>query len=129
MVPGAVFLEVLMAMKLFVGNLPFTTTAPDLEDLFSQAGAVESAHIITDKVTGKSRGFGFVEMAEQREARAAIEHFNGYELHGRALTVNEAKPQTERFGDRRPAARDKRSAFGGGGQGWKRASGDRGRRW
>jgi RNA recognition motif-containing protein len=117
-----------VATKLFVGNLPFTTTAPDLEKLFSQAGAVESAHVITDKFTGKSRGFGFVEMAERREAQAAIERFSGYELYGRALTVNEAKPQAERAEDRRPAARDKRPAFGGG-QGWKRASGDRGRRW
>jgi RNA recognition motif-containing protein len=122
-------LEVLVAIKLFVGNLPFNTTAPDLEELFSQVGAVESANVITDKFTGKSRGFGFVEMAERQGAQAAIERFHGYELRGRALTVNEAKPRAERPGDRRPSSRDKRPAFGGGGRGWGRASGDRERRW
>jgi RNA recognition motif-containing protein len=112
-----------VATKLFVGNLPFNATSEDLEKLFSQAGTVASANVITDKFTGRSRGFGFIEMADSREAQAAIERFSGYELLGRALTVNEAKPQVERSGGRR-------SSFGGGGRGGSRASGGgRERRW
>jgi cold-inducible RNA-binding protein len=82
-----------MAAKLFVGNLSFSATPADLETLFGQVGAVSSATIISDKFTGRSRGFGFVEMGSTQEAQAAIERFNGYDLQGRALTVNEAKPQ------------------------------------
>ncbi len=112
-----------MATKLFVGNLSFNATSEDLEKLFSQVGTVTSANVITDKFTGRSRGFGFVEMANDREAQAASERFSGYELQGRALTVNEAKPQVERSGGRH-------SSFGGGGgRGWGRASGGRERRW
>ena len=87
-----------MATKLFVGNLSFNTTTADLEALFGQAGALSSVNIISDKFTGLSRGFGFVEMGSTQEAETAIERFNGYELQGRALTVNEAKPQEARAG-------------------------------
>ena len=87
-----------MATKLFVGNLSFNATTADLEALFGQAGAVSSVNIISDKFTGQSRGFGFVEMGSTQEAQTAIERFNGYELQGRALTVNEAKPQEARAG-------------------------------
>ena len=87
-----------MATKLFVGNLSFNATTADLEALFGQAGAVSSVNIISDKFTGQSRGFGFVEMGSTQEAQTAIERFNGYELQGRALTVNEAKPQEARSG-------------------------------
>lgn len=104
-----------MATKLFVGNLPFHTTTADLEALFGQVGAVASVNIITDKFTGRSRGFGFVEMGSSQDAQAAIERFNGHELHGRALTVNEAKPQEPRAGGR--------SAAGSGGRGGQRGSG------
>jgi RNA recognition motif-containing protein len=87
-----------MATKLFVGNLSFNTTPGDLETLFRQAGVVASVNIISDKFSGQSRGFGFVEMGSQAEAQTAIAQFNGYELQGRALTVNEAKPQAPRDG-------------------------------
>ncbi len=118
-----------MATKLFVGNLPFSATVESLEKLFGQAGTVDSVDIITDKLTGRSRGFGFVEMANRNEAEAAIERFNGYEVQGRALTVNEAKPKTERSGDRRPSSGGGRSSFGRGDRGWGRESGGRDRRW
>jgi len=107
-----------MATKLFVGNLSFDATTASLETLFGQAGTVASVNIITDKFTGKSRGFGFVEMGSTQEAQTAIERFNGYELQGRALTVNEAKPQESRGGGGR--------SFGGGGGGGR---GGRGGRW
>src|ERR1041385_9350635 len=97
-----------MATKLFVGNLPFSATGTELEGLFRQGGAVTSANVIADKFTGQSRGFGFVEMGSTQDAQAAIERFSGYELQGRALTVNEAKPQENRGGGGR--------SFGGGGR-------------
>lgn len=87
-----------MATKLYVGNLSFRTTSEDLREAFASAGAVESATVIEDRDTGRSRGFGFVEMATPEEAAAAIEQFNGKDLGGRNLTVNEAKPRTERGG-------------------------------
>lgn len=111
-----------MATKLFVGNLSFNTTPADLESLFGQAGAVSSVNIISDKFTGQSRGFGFVEMGSSQEAQAAIERFNGYEMQGRALTVNEAKPQEPRSGGGR-------SFGGGGGGGGGGGRGGRERRW
>ncbi len=83
-------------MKIFVGNLPFSTGPEELEALFSESGTVASVNIITDRFSGKSRGFGFVEMENQEEAQAAIERLNGNELQGRPLTVNEARPQRER---------------------------------
>jgi len=86
-----------MTKKLYVGNLSFQTTEGDLDELFAQAGEVESVRIITDRDTGRSRGFGFVEMSEEN-AEKAIAQFNGTELEGRALTVNEARPQANRGG-------------------------------
>jgi len=85
-----------MATKLYVGNLPFQTTSDELKDHFSQAGSVESASVVEDRMTGRSRGFGFVEMATPEEAAAAIEQLNGKDFGGRNLTVNEARPRTDR---------------------------------
>ena len=87
-----------MSTKLYVGNLSFRTTSEELREAFSQAGTVESASVIEDRETGRSRGFGFVEMATPEEAQAAIAQLNGKELGGRNLTVNEAKPKTDRGG-------------------------------
>jgi len=92
-----------MSTKLYVGNISFNTSNQDLIDLFSSSGTVESANVIEDRETGRSRGFGFVEMASKADADAAIEALNGKEVDGRALKVNEAKPREERGG------------FGGGG--------------
>ena len=103
-----------MATKLYVGNLSFRTTGEELRELFAQAGTVESVSVIEDRETGRSRGFGFVEMATAEEAAAAIEQFNGKDLGGRNLTVNEAKPKTERGGG--GGYRD-RGGYGGGGGG------------
>jgi len=86
-----------MTQKMYVGNLSFQTTEGDLDGLFAQVGEVESVRIITDRDTGRSRGFGFVEMSQENSAKA-IAQFNGTELDGRALTVNEAKPQVKRDG-------------------------------
>ena len=79
-----------MGRRLFVGNLPFDTTSEQLGELFGQAGACESAAVVTDRATGRSRGFGFVEMSNDDEAKHAISQFNGYELLGRRLNVDEA---------------------------------------
>src|SRR5215467_2246608 len=87
-----------MSTKLYVGNLAFQTTSEELQDLFAQAGTVESASVVEDRMTGRSRGFAFVEMATKEEATAAIEQFNGKEVGGRALKVNEAKPRENRGG-------------------------------
>jgi RNA recognition motif-containing protein len=136
MVLGAFFMlaEVFVATKLFVGNLSFNTTSADLETLFAQAGAVVSANVITDKFTGRSRGFGFVEMANTQEAQAAIERFNGAEVQGRALTVNEAKPQERSGGGGGRSFGGRGGGGGGGGGGWNKSGGggrdrDRDRRW
>ena len=86
-----------MTQKMYVGNLSFQTTETDLDNLFAQVGEVESVRIITDRDTGRSRGFGFVEMSEENAAKA-ISQFNGTELDGRELTVNEARPQVKRDG-------------------------------
>jgi RNA recognition motif-containing protein len=104
-----------MSMKLYVGNLSFSTTNNDLTDLFAQAGTVESARIVTDRDSGQSRGFGFVEMSDRTDGEAAISQFNGHTLDGRPLKVNEAKPQEARGGDRRNG-----SGGGGGGRFGKR---------
>ena len=101
-----------MSMKLYVGNLAFQTSSQELQQLFAQAGTVESANIVEDRDTGRSRGFGFVEMASREEGEAAIQQFNGKELNGRALTVNEARPREDR-GNR--GGGGGRGGFGGGG--------------
>ena len=89
-----------MSTKLYVGNLAFQTTNQELEQLFGQAGTVQSASVVEDRDTGRSRGFGFVEMSSQEEATSAIEQFNGKDVGGRALKVNEAKPRENRGGGR-----------------------------
>jgi cold-inducible RNA-binding protein len=85
-----------MSNKLYVGNLAFQTTSEELQDLFAQAGTVQSARVVEDRDTGRSRGFAFVEMSSNAEASAAIDQFNGKELGGRSLKVNEAKAREER---------------------------------
>lgn len=101
-----------MGSKLYVGNLSYNTTSSDLEQLFSQHGTVQSAEVISDRETGRSKGFGFVQMGSDAEAQAAIAAVNGQQHDGRALTVNEAKPREERSG-----------GFGGGGGGGGRRGG------
>ena len=103
-----------MSMKLYVGNLAFQTTSEDLQELFAQAGSVESASVVEDRETGRSRGFGFVEMATKEEGESAISMFNGKEVNGRSLTVNEARPREDR-GNR--GGGGGRGGFGGGGGG------------
>jgi RNA recognition motif-containing protein len=83
-----------MGKKLFVGNLPFSTTSEELNELFSQAGSIRTATVMMDRVTGRSRGFGFVEMSSDEEAERAITQFNGHDLRGRNLNVNEARERT-----------------------------------
>jgi cold-inducible RNA-binding protein len=85
-----------MAMKLYVGNLSFQTSSEELQQLFAQAGTVESATVVEDRDTGRSRGFGFVEMASKEDGEKAIQQFNGTDLNGRNLTVNEARPREDR---------------------------------
>jgi cold-inducible RNA-binding protein len=104
-----------MASKLFVGNLPFTTTENDLQDHFGQAGAVVAVNIMQDRATGRSRGFAFVEMASQEDATKAISMFHQQEFQGRSLTVNEARPREERP-----------SGGGGGGGGYRGSRGNGG---
>jgi len=101
-------------MKIYVGNLPFSTSESEVEQLFSEHGEVGEVAIITDRDTGRSRGFGFVEMKSDQAARDAIEALNGHEMDGRHLTVNEARPRNDRRG----------GGGGGGGRG-----GGRGDRW
>ncbi|MEK7580132.1 MAG: RNA-binding protein [Patescibacteria group bacterium] len=84
-----------MEKNLFVGNLPFKTTGDDLKNMFAQAGEVVSASVISDKFSGRSRGFGFVEMADEDGAQAAIKMFSNYDIEGRKLVVNEARPRQE----------------------------------
>jgi RNA recognition motif-containing protein len=85
-----------MAKKLYVGGLPYSTSEAELKDLFSGAGNVDSAVIIIDKMTGRSKGFGFVEMASEEEAETAINTFNGKDFNGRSIIVSEARPQEDR---------------------------------
>ena len=89
-----------MSNKLYVGGLPYSVTEAQLEEIFSKHGSVLSARVISDKFSGKSRGFGFVEMASSEEAKRAIEALNGTDLEGRTLIVNEARPQERREGRR-----------------------------
>ena len=103
-------------MKLYVGNLSFQTSSEDLQELFAKAGTVESATVVEDRETGRSRGFGFVEMATNEEGQAAIQQFNGKEFNGRNLTVNEARPREDR-GGRGGGGGGGRGGYGGGGGG------------
>ncbi len=89
-----------MSMKLYVGNLAFETSGENLREHFAQAGTVETATVVEDRDTGRSRGFGFVEMSTKEEAEAAIAQFNGNDLNGRNLNVNVAKPRESRNGGR-----------------------------
>src|SRR5688572_9893326 len=100
-----------MSMKLYVGNLPFNTTNQDLSDIFAEIGTVESSNVIEDRETGRSRGFGFVEMANKEDGERAIAELNGKEIDGRELKVNEAKPQESRGG-----GGGGRGGYGGGGR-------------
>jgi len=112
-----------MGKKLYVGNLPFSANDQTLQETFSQCGTVESAKVITDRDSGRSKGFGFVEMSSDAEAADAIAKFNGAELDGRAMTVNEARPMEPRSGGGggfgggggRGGDRGGRGGFGGGG--------------
>ena len=111
--------------KLYVGGLPYSVTDDKLQEIFAPHGTVESARVITDRMTGRSRGFGFVEMSSQSEAEEAIQKMNGTDLEGRSLTVNEAKPQQERSG-----GGGGRGGGGGGGRGGGGGGGGGGRdRW
>jgi cold-inducible RNA-binding protein len=106
-------------MKLYVGNLSYQTTNEELESFFSQAGEVASAMVILDRQTGRSRGFGFVEMANNEDGTSAIEQFHGADFKGRALTVNEAQPREERsFGGGAPRRSSSGPRNGGGGGGY-----------
>ncbi len=102
----------MVGKKLYVGNLTYRVSSSDLEQLFSQFGSVESAEVISDRDTGRSKGFGFVEMSSDNEARAAIDALNDQEHDGRRLTVNEARPREPRTG-----------GGGGGGGGWRGGGG------
>ena len=106
-----------MTTKLFVGNLSFRTTSEDLRAAFAQIGMVESASVIEDRETGRSRGFAFVEMASADEAQAAINEFHGKEVDGRSLTVNEAKPRENRAGGGGYGGGGSRGGGGGGKRG------------
>jgi len=106
-----------MGKKLYVGNLTYEVTASELEALFGQHGTVESAQVIADRDTGRFKGFAFVEMKTEQEAQAATAALNGKELHGRALTVNEAKPRADRGGGGgRGRSGGGRGGYGGGGR-------------
>ena len=131
-----------MSKKLYVGNLAFQTTSQDLQELFAQAGTVESASVIEDRDTGQSKGFAFVEMSTEEEAAAAIDQFNGREVAGRMLKVNEARPRESRggggggrgFGGNRGGGGGNRGGGGfggnrgGGGGGGRGGGGGQGRR-
>ena len=103
-----------MSTKLYVGNLSFNTTTQDLETMFGESGTVQSASIIEDRETGRSRGFAFVEMSSAEEAKAAIASFNGKEIDGRTLKVNEAKPRDNGGGGTRGGGYGgNRNSYGG----------------
>jgi cold-inducible RNA-binding protein len=103
-----------MTSKLYVGNLPFATTAHELQDLFTDAGAVSAVDLIFDKFTGRSRGFAFVNMASPEDAQRVIEKFHGFDMGGRALTVNEARPREERPARSFEGSGERRDFAGGG---------------
>jgi cold-inducible RNA-binding protein len=121
-----------MAKKLYVGGLPYSTTEDQLKDAFSQAGSVESASIIMDKMSGRSKGFGFVEMSADTEAQSAIDMWNGKDFGGRTLTVNEARPMEERpktGGGYRSGGNDRGNGGGYGGGRGGNSGGSGGRSW
>ena len=121
-----------MSTKLYVGNLSFQTTSDDLQQLFAQAGTVQSVNLVEDRDTGQPRGFAFIEMSTNAEASAAIEQFNGKELGGRVLKVNEARPRENRGGfSGRGGPSNKRGGFGRdrGGYGGGNHGGNREPRW
>jgi len=109
-----------MGKRLYVGNLPFSATDESLTQMFQQAGQVESARVVTDRDTGRNKGFGFVEMSTEQEAADAITKFNGTDFEGRTLTVNEARPMAPREGG---------GGGRGSGRGGDRGKGGGGRRW
>ncbi|MDP3726898.1 MAG: RNA-binding protein [bacterium] len=106
-----------MTKKLFVGGLSYETTEATLKELFAQAGTVESATVIVDKLSGRSKGFGFVEMSSEEESQKAVEMFNGKEIDGRKVTVNEARPLEARPPRREGGFGRDRGGYGGGGGG------------
>ena len=101
-------------MRIYVGGLPYSTNSDGLRDLFAQSGMVTEANVVEDRYSGQSRGFGFVEMADASDAGAAIKRFNGFQMDGRALTVNEAKPREDRNGSSNGTSRGN-GGYGGGG--------------
>lgn len=109
-----------MGKKLYVGNLPFSVTDEVLQSKFAEVGTVESAKIISDKFSGRSKGFGFVEMSSEEEAQAAITRFHGSDYEGRAMTVSEARPETPRTGGGGGfrGGRNDRGGFGGNRKSW-----------
>ena len=107
-----------MSTKLYVGNVPFSTTSQDLQNLFAQHGAVASVELIADKFTGRSRGFAFVTMATPEDAQKVIQALNGFSIEGRALTVNEARPKEDRPPRSGGFGGGERRGFGGGGRGF-----------
>jgi RNA recognition motif-containing protein len=118
-----------MGKRLYVGNLPYSTTSEELQDMFSQFGEVASAQVISDRETGRSKGFGFVEMSTDDDATTAIENLNGKDMGGRSLTVNEARPREEGGGGGRGfggGGGGGRGGYGGGGGGGGGRGGDRG---
>lgn len=117
-----------MNKKLFVGNLPYNTSEDSLKEMFSSAGAVDSAKIITDKMSGRSKGFGFVEMATEDDAKKAVETLAGKEIEGRAIIVNEARPMKESAPRRNNFGRSRDGNRGSGG-GFQRDSRDRRNSW
>ena len=116
-----------MSRKIYVGNLPWSTTSADLEAMFSEHGAVSSAEVISDRETGRSRGFGFVEMESDEGMQAAVNALNGHEMNGRPLTVNEARERTPRSGGGGGGGGRGYGGGGGGGRGYGGGGGGGGR--
>lgn len=112
-----------MAVRIYVGNLPFSTTDQELRQLFEQHGGVSNAQVVMDRETGRSRGFGFIEMTDQGAATAAINALNGYSMGGRPLVVNEARPREERGGFGGGGGGGRGFGGGGGGGGFRRGGG------
>jgi len=117
-----------MSKRIYVGGLPFSANDEQLSAVFASHGAVTSAKVITDKFSGQSRGFGFVEMSNDAEALSAIEKLNGSDMEGRKLTVNEARPMEARDGGGSRGG-GSRGGFGGGGRGGRDGGGGGGNRW